>query len=43
MTFTNALRLVSGSAPASKQTTALPLASSVSLAATFPAFEIVKV
>ena len=42
MTFTRALRLDSGSAPASKRTTALPFASAVSLAATFPAFEIVK-
>ena len=42
MTLTSALRLDSGSAPASKRTTALPFASEVSFAATFPALEIVK-
>ena len=41
-TLTRAVRLDSGSAAASKRITALPFASAVSLAAIFPAFEIVR-
>ena len=41
--FTSAFRLESGKAAASNRRTALPLLSADNFAATFPAFEIVRV